>query len=65
MSNRRRPSSCSAPPGAGKSTVAQAVFERTLDTGTRAQPTIEDFLRTVTIEMALEYADHTIRYGRT
>ncbi|WP_343236370.1 hypothetical protein [Streptomyces sp. CS090A] len=68
MSNRRRPSSCSAPPGAGKSTVAQAVFERTLDTGTRAQPTTEDFLRTisrtrptVTTEMALEFADHTIR----
>ncbi|MFD6801800.1 AAA family ATPase [Streptomyces cyaneofuscatus] len=53
-------------------TVAQAVFERTLDTGTRAQPTTEDFLRTisrtrltVTTEMALEFADHTIRYGRT
>ncbi|MET8060132.1 ATP-binding protein [Streptomyces microflavus] len=53
-------------------TVAQAVFERTLDTGTRAHPTTEDFLRTisrtrptVTTEMALEFADHTIRYGRT
>ncbi|MFE2258890.1 hypothetical protein ACFXA0_29405, partial [Streptomyces cyaneofuscatus] len=53
-------------------TVAQAVFERTPDTGTRAQPTTEDFLRTisrtrptVTTEMALESADHTIRYGRT
>ncbi|MEU0380102.1 MULTISPECIES: hypothetical protein [Streptomyces] len=53
-------------------TVAQAVLERTLDTGTRAQPTTEDFLRTisrtrptVTTEMALESADHTIRYGRT
>ncbi len=53
-------------------TVAQAVFERTLGTGTRAHPTTEDFLRTisrtrptVTTEMALEFADHTIRYGRT
>ncbi|WP_415959243.1 hypothetical protein [Streptomyces sp. 021-4] len=53
-------------------TVAQAVFERTLDTGTRAQPTTEDFLRTisrtrptVTTETALEFADHTNRYGRT
>ncbi|MER8196517.1 GNAT family N-acetyltransferase [Streptomyces microflavus] len=53
-------------------TVAHAVFERTLDTGTRAHPTTEDFLRTisrtrptVTTEMALEFADHTIRYGRT
>ncbi|MGW7227029.1 hypothetical protein [Streptomyces cyaneofuscatus] len=61
-----------APRGAGRSTVAQAVLERTLDTGTRAQPTTEDFLRTisrtrptVTTEMALEFADHTIRYGRT
>ncbi|XMN06623.1 GNAT family N-acetyltransferase [Streptomyces griseobrunneus] len=60
------------PPGTGKSTFAQAVFERTLDTGTRAYPTTEDFLRTisrtrptVTTEMALEFADHTIRYGRT
>ncbi|MFB7224073.1 ATP-binding protein [Streptomyces sp. NPDC002596] len=53
-------------------TVAQAVFERTLDTGERAQPTTEDFLHTirhtrptVTTDMALEFADHTIRYGRT
>ncbi len=49
-------------------TVAQAVFERTLGTGTRAHPTTEDFLRTisrtrptVTTKMALESADHTIR----
>ncbi|MFF2699423.1 hypothetical protein ACFVUQ_13780 [Streptomyces cyaneofuscatus] len=60
-----------APPGAPAG-VAQAVFERTLETGTRAQPTTEDFLRTisrtrptVTTEMALEFADHTIRYGQT
>ncbi len=53
-------------------TVAQTLFERTLDSGTRAQPASEDYLRairrtrpTVTREMALEFADHTSRYGRT
>lgn len=53
-------------------TVAQAVFERTLDTGERARPTTDDYLRTisrtrptVTADMALEFADHTVRYGRT
>ncbi|WP_392671566.1 ATP-binding protein [Streptomyces sp. LN785] len=53
-------------------TVAQAVFERTLDTGERARPTTEEFLRTirrtrptVTDDMALEFADHITRYGRT
>ncbi|MEU3186093.1 GNAT family N-acetyltransferase [Streptomyces sp. NPDC006923] len=53
-------------------TVAQAVFERTLDSGEQDTPTTEDYLRTirrtrptVTNDMALEFADHTIRYGRT
>ncbi|MFJ5225010.1 ATP-binding protein [Streptomyces sp. NPDC088400] len=53
-------------------TVAQTVFERTLDSGERGQPTTEDYLHTirrtrptVTDEMALEFADHTVRYGRT
>ncbi|WP_046494951.1 ATP-binding protein [Streptomyces odonnellii] len=53
-------------------TVAQSVFERTFDSGERAVPTTEDYLRTirrtrptVTNDMALEFADHTIRYGRT
>ncbi|MFF1420010.1 ATP-binding protein [Streptomyces sp. NPDC058280] len=53
-------------------TVAQAIFERSLDSGKRAHPTTEDYLRTirrtrptVSDDMALEFADHTIRYGRT
>ncbi|MEU6735598.1 ATP-binding protein [Streptomyces physcomitrii] len=53
-------------------TVAQSVFEHTLDTGARTQPGTEEYLQTisrtrptVTQEMALEFADHTIRYGRT
>lgn len=52
--------------------VAQTSFERTLDSGERAHPTTEDYLRTirrtrptVTDDMALEFADHTSRYGRT
>ncbi len=52
-------------------TVAQTVFERTLDSGSRARPTSEDYLTairrtrpTVTREMALEFADHTSRFGR-
>ncbi|MFI6448211.1 ATP-binding protein [Kitasatospora sp. NPDC050543] len=53
-------------------TVAQATFELTMDTGRRARPTTEDYLATtrrtrptVTDEMAVEFADHTVRFGRT
>ncbi|MDJ0346491.1 GNAT family N-acetyltransferase [Streptomyces sp. H10-C2] len=53
-------------------TVAQDVFERTLDTGVRAHPSTEDYLDaisrtrpTVTDEMAREFAAHTDRYART
>ncbi len=53
-------------------TVAQNVFERTLDSGARVRPGSDDYLRairatrpTVTREMALEFADQTSRYGRT
>jgi GNAT superfamily N-acetyltransferase len=53
-------------------TVAQTVFERTLDSGERAHPTTADYLRTisrtrptVTGEMAAQFADHTSRFGRT
>ena len=53
-------------------TVAQSSFEHTLDSGERALPSTEDYLRTirrtrptVTDEMALEFADHTSRYRRT
>ncbi|MDH6114411.1 transitional endoplasmic reticulum ATPase [Kitasatospora sp. MAP12-15] len=53
-------------------TVAQSVFERTLDTGDRAHPRTDDYLHTirrtrptVSNEMGLEFADQTIRYGRT
>ncbi|WP_035844466.1 ATP-binding protein [Kitasatospora azatica] len=52
-------------------TVAQAVFERTLDTGERSHPSTDDYLQTirrtrptVTTEMALAFADHTVRFGR-
>ncbi|MFI6846214.1 bifunctional GNAT family N-acetyltransferase/ATP-binding protein [Kitasatospora sp. NBC_00085] len=52
-------------------TVAQAVFERTLDTGERARPNTNDYLQTiqhtrptVTTEMALAFADDTVRFGR-
>lgn len=53
-------------------TVAQSVFERTLDSGERSRPVPEDYVKairrtrpTVTQEMALEFADQTSRYGRT
>jgi SpoVK/Ycf46/Vps4 family AAA+-type ATPase len=53
-------------------TVAQALFERTLDTGDRAHPSTDDYLRTigstrptVSADMAREFADQTNRYGRT
>lgn len=52
--------------------VAQAVFEHTLDTGKRTEPGTEDYLDairrtrpTVTEEMAREFADQAVRYGRT
>ncbi|WP_329491894.1 GNAT family N-acetyltransferase [Kitasatospora sp. NBC_01246] len=52
--------------------VAQAVFEHTLDTGERTEPGTEDYLDairrtrpTVTEEMAREFADQAVRYGRT
>ncbi|WP_431683949.1 ATP-binding protein [Kitasatospora sp. KL5] len=51
--------------------VAQTVFERTLDTGERTQPTTDDYLDalhrtrpTVTAEMAREFAEQAVRYGR-
>ncbi|WP_327327923.1 GNAT family N-acetyltransferase [Streptomyces sp. NBC_01210] len=53
-------------------TVAQTLFERTLDTGDRAHPSTDDYLRTigstrptVSADMAREFADQTNRYGRT
>ncbi|MGP8303977.1 ATP-binding protein [Streptomyces inhibens] len=53
-------------------TVAQSVFERTLDSGNRARPATGDYLQTirrtrptVTTEMALEFLDQTSRFGRT
>ncbi|MFI9329462.1 ATP-binding protein [Kitasatospora sp. NPDC052868] len=52
--------------------VAQAAFERTLDTGERTEPVTGDYLdaihrtrATVTEEMAREFADQAVRYGRT
>ncbi|MFD3454320.1 ATP-binding protein [Streptomyces sp. NPDC058691] len=52
--------------------VAQTTFERTLDTGNRTRATTDDYLRTirttrptVTSDMALEFAEHSVRYGRT
>ncbi|MFD0529010.1 hypothetical protein ACFQ1I_22130 [Kitasatospora arboriphila] len=51
--------------------VAQSVFERTLDTGERTQPSTQDYLEaihrtrpTVSDTMAQEFADQAIRYGR-
>ncbi|MDH6138208.1 MULTISPECIES: ATP-binding protein [Kitasatospora] len=51
--------------------VAQSAFERTLDTGRRTQPSTQDYLDvihrtrpTVSEEMAREFADQTVRYGR-
>lgn len=52
--------------------VAQTTFERTVDTGRKTQATTDDYLRTirstrptVTSDMALEFAEHSVRYGRT
>ncbi|MFC5890767.1 bifunctional GNAT family N-acetyltransferase/ATP-binding protein [Kitasatospora sp. CM 4170] len=51
--------------------VAQSAFERTLDTGERIQPSTQDYLDaihrtrpTVSDEMAREFADQAVRYGR-
>ncbi|MDH6703451.1 transitional endoplasmic reticulum ATPase [Kitasatospora sp. MAA19] len=51
--------------------VAQSTFEHTLDTGERTQPGTQDYLDaihrtrpTVSEEMAREFADQAIRYGR-
>jgi GNAT superfamily N-acetyltransferase len=53
-------------------TVAQAVFERTIDTGERAHPTTDHFLETihqtrptVSSAMANEFADQTARFARS
>ncbi|MFE7526196.1 ATP-binding protein [Kitasatospora sp. NPDC057542] len=51
--------------------VAQSTFEHTLDTGERTQPSTQDYLDaihrtrpTVSEEMAREFADQAVRYGR-
>ncbi|MGW6913431.1 ATP-binding protein [Kitasatospora sp. NPDC054939] len=51
--------------------VAQSTFEHTLDTGERTQPGTQDYLDaihrtrpTVSEEMAREFADQAVRYGR-
>ncbi|MFJ6774341.1 ATP-binding protein [Kitasatospora sp. NPDC091257] len=51
--------------------VAQSTFERTLDTGERTQPSTQVYLDaihrtrpTVSEEMAREFADQAVRYGR-
>ncbi|MGW7196502.1 ATP-binding protein [Streptomyces chryseus] len=53
-------------------TVAQTIFERTLDTGNRAYPTTDDYLRTIsgtrptlTRDMSTQFIDHTSRFART
>ncbi|MBT2481400.1 ATP-binding protein [Streptomyces sp. ISL-94] len=52
-------------------TVSQAMFERTCDTGTRAQPTTTDYLETVhrthatvSTDMAQQFAAQTERFAR-
>ncbi|WP_405999884.1 ATP-binding protein [Streptomyces sp. NBC_00829] len=52
-------------------TVSQSVFERTFDSGTRARPTTDDYLRTIrgtqaTVNraMAQDFADQTKRFAR-
>lgn len=52
-------------------TVSQAQFERTFDTGARARPTTEDYLRTigetrptVSAAMAMEFAQQTEKFAR-
>ncbi|GAA2816566.1 hypothetical protein GCM10010441_46390 [Kitasatospora paracochleata] len=51
--------------------VAQSAFERTLDTGQRTPPSTQDYLDaihrtrpTVSEEMAREFADQAVHYGR-
>lgn len=58
--------------GQAARTVAQAMFERTVDTGRRARPATEDYLRTirhtrptVSALMAQEFAEQTTRFART
>lgn len=58
--------------GQAARTVAQAMFERTVDTGRRAQPSTEDYLRTirhtrptVSALMAQEFAEQMTRFART
>ncbi|MFE1749440.1 hypothetical protein [Streptomyces anandii] len=52
-------------------TVSQAQFERTVDTGTRAAPTTDDYLDTirdtkptVSAAMAQEFAQQTQKFAR-
>jgi GNAT superfamily N-acetyltransferase len=52
-------------------TVAQALFERTLDSGERARPTTDDYLvtirrtrPTVSVAMAQEFAEQTTQFAR-
>ncbi len=53
-------------------TVAQALFERTIDTGQRSRPTTRDYLETigrtkptVSAPMAEEFSDQITRFART